>query len=338
MPTWIDLREFRKKLSFDQVLRYYGIKVNRTGEQHQGPCPLPDHSGSRESPCFSVNLERNIFQCFGCKARGNVLEFAVLMEKVSLNDGRAFRDVALKLQRELFPDEGKGKRPIGRGAQPKDEPEKKSQEVLANQPLDFELKGLDGGHPYLKSKGLTAQTIDHFGLGFCSRGVLRDRIAIPLRDATGQLIGYAGEIIDESLVPSAPRYSFPERRERDGKVLEFRRSLFLYNGFRIKSPVDDLIVVNDFASVWWLNQNGFPQAVGVMSQECSSEQIELITSTTHPLGRVWVVTSQDEERLAHSMLSGVSSQRFVRWIRLNGRTRLVDLPARELRALFALQN
>ena len=335
MPAWIDLREFRKKLHFEQVLRYYGIEINRKGEQHQGQCPLPDHGGIRDSPTFSVNLERNIFQCFGCKARGNVLEFAVLMEKVSLNDGRAFRDVALRLQRELFPDEGIERRPTGRSAEPKPTPQTKSPEVLVNQPLDFELKGLDGGHPYLKGKGLSRETISYFGLGHCSRGVLKDRIAIPLRDSSGQLVGYAGEVIDESLVPApVPRYSFPERRERDGKVLEFRRSLFLYNGCRTQSSVDELIVVEDFASVWWLFENGFRQVVGVMSHECSPEQIEHIASTVKPLGRVWIVTSQTGEQLAQSMLSAVSTRHFVRWVRLTGRKRLVDLSPDELKACF----
>src|ERR1035438_3930282 len=150
-----------------------------------------------------------------------------MMEKVSLTDGRAFRDVAVKLERELFPDEVSARPLMGREAK-KQASDAKSKEVIVNPPLDFDLKGLDGGHPYLRSKGLTHETIDHFGLGFCSRGALKDRIAIPLRESSGKLVGYAGEKIDEAIVPaSPPRYSFPERRERDGKVLEFRRSLFL---------------------------------------------------------------------------------------------------------------
>ena len=323
------------KLRFEQVLRYYGIEINRKGDQHTGRCPLPDHGGNRDSPTFSVNLERNIFQCFGCKARGNVLEFAVLMEKVSLSDGRAFRDVALKLHREFFPDEEIAKHPRAR-SQERDEPKSaKTPEAIVNPPLDFELKGLDGGHPYLKSKGLSSETISHFGLGFCSRGALKDRIAIPLRDSSGQLIGYAGEAIDESLVPSsAPRYSFPERREREGKVLEFRRSLFLYNGSRIRTPIDELVVVEDFASVWRLFESGFRQVVGVMSHECSPEQIELIASAVKPLGRVWIVTNQGSEQLAQSMLSIVSTRHFVRWVRLTGRKRLADLSPDELKACF----
>ena len=324
------------KLQFEQVLRYYGIEINRKGDQHTGRCPLPDHGGSRDSPTFSVNLERNIFQCFGCKARGNVLEFAVLMEKVSLSDGRAFRDVALKLHREFFPDEEIAKHPRARSPERNEPKSAKTPEVIVNPPLDFELKGLDGGHPYLKGKGLSSETINHFGLGFCSRGALKDRIAIPLRDSSGQLIGYAGEAIDESLVPApTPRYSFPERRERDGKALEFRRSLFIYNGSRIRSPVDEVVVVEDFASVWRLFENGFRQVVSVMSHECSPEQIELIASAVKPLGRVWLVTNQGGEQLAQSMLSETATRHFVRWVRLTGRKRLVDFSSDELKACFS---
>ena len=337
MPTWIDLREFRAKLRFEQVLRYYGIEINRKGEQHQGRCPLPDHGGSRDSPSFSANLERGIFQCFGCKARGNVLEFAVRMEKVSLTDGRAFRDVALKLQRELYPDAVNAKRPATTGKETKQSEQAMAPEMLVNQPLDFELKGLDGGHPYLKSKGLTRPTIDYFGLGFCSRGFLKDRIAIPLRDASNQLVGYAGEVIDGSLVSkAASRYSFPERRERDGKVLEFQKSLFLYNGFRIKSPCDDIIVTGEFSSVWWLHQNGFPHTVAMMGAECSRKQTELIVSMVELSGRVWVMPDMTGGRLAESLLPQISPYRFVRWVKLEGDDQPVDLSGEELKSCFGM--
>ena len=253
MPTWIDFKELREKLRFEQVLRYYGVEVIRKGEQHQGRCPVPGHGAKNDSLSFSANLERGIFQCFGCGAKGNVLEFAMLMEKVSLTDGRAFRGVAVKLQRELCPDLVSVRPWKGKPVETKQPPQSKPAEVFVNVPLDFELKGLNGDHPCLKEKNLTRETIDYFGLGFCSRGSLRDQIAIPLRNNSGALIGYAGEAIDESLVPSSrPRYSYPVKRERDGNVLGFDRSLFLYNGFRIEAPADELIIAGDFASVWWL--------------------------------------------------------------------------------------
>ena len=86
-----------------------------------------------------------------------------------------------------------------------------------------------------------------------------------------------------------PRYRLPGKRERDGKLFEFRKTLFLYNGFRFKAPVDDLCVVEGFTSVWWLNQNGLPDVVGLMGADCSERQAELIVSVVKPAGRVWLM-------------------------------------------------
>src|SRR6266851_482981 len=98
MNTWINFKTLRAKLDFEQVLRHYGVELKRKGNQHHGFCPLPNHNGKKNSPSFSANLERGIFQCFGCGAKGNVLEFAALMKNVPLEDGNALRAVALELQ------------------------------------------------------------------------------------------------------------------------------------------------------------------------------------------------------------------------------------------------
>src|SRR6266576_3030629 len=98
MANWIDFRQLRQSLNFEAVLKSYGIEIKAKGKQHHGFCPLPNHQGKRNSPSFSANLEKGIFQCFGCGAKGNVLEFAALMENVDPKNGSALRDVALKLQ------------------------------------------------------------------------------------------------------------------------------------------------------------------------------------------------------------------------------------------------
>src|SRR6266850_3677845 len=101
MSTWIDFKQLRSKLDFEQVLKHYGVEVKRKGNQHHGFCPLPKHNGKKNSASFSAHLERGIFQCFGCGAKGNVLEFAALMEKVDPQDGEALREVAFKLQQRF---------------------------------------------------------------------------------------------------------------------------------------------------------------------------------------------------------------------------------------------
>jgi len=341
MKTWIDFKALRAKLDFERVLQHYGVEVKRKGKQHHGFCPLPNHQGKKNSPSFSANLERGIFQCFGCGAKGNVLEFAAMMEKADPKDGAALHKVAGELQKQFCPELGDASPETQKN--PAKKPEKTGPEnnlpVVINAPLDFELKGLDTEHMYLKGRGFTPETIKHFGLGFCSRGLLKDRVAIPLHDMTGALIGYAGRVVDDSkITEDSPRYRFPGTRERDRKLFEFRKTLFLYNGFRFREPVDDLIVVESFTSVWWLSQNGLPNVVATMGADCSEKQAELVVSLVKPSGHAWMLTDGDPagDRHARSHFAKVSLRRFVRWVKMDEGKQPTDLSAEQLRTCFTL--
>lgn len=340
--TWIDFKALRANLDFAAVLEHYGVTVKSKGKQHHGYCPLPNHVGKRNSPSFSANLERGIFQCFGCGAKGNVLEFAALMDKVDPQDGAALREVAVKLQQRFCPglssDAPDAKAPAVVKAKPmeKTEPELP---VAVNAPLDFELQGLDATQPYLLGRGFTPETIVRFGLGYCSRGMLKSRVAIPLHDAVGALVGYAGRVVDDSTISEDnPRYRFPGERKRDGKVFEFRKTQFLYNGFRIKAPADDLVVVEGFTSVWWLNQNGLPNVVATMGADCSERQTELIAALVKPDGRVWLAPDGDAagERHAQTLLLRISPHRLVRWVRIADGKQPTDLAREQLKTCFKL--
>jgi DNA primase len=43
-------------------------------------CPFPDHSDN--SPSFGINLEKGIFQCFGCGRKGNFINLVSLIEEI----------------------------------------------------------------------------------------------------------------------------------------------------------------------------------------------------------------------------------------------------------------
>jgi DNA primase len=177
----------------------------------------------------------------------------------------------------------------------------------------------------------------YFGLGYCSRGMLKGRLAIPLHDQQGRLIGYAGRVVNDSDVSEKnPRYRFPGKRERAGKVIEFRKTRFLYNGYRFKTAVEDLIVVEGFVSVWWFHQNGFSQAVATMGSDCSDRQAELIISLAKPDGRIWIIPDGNEagERLAESLLQQLSPFRFVRWVKLENGKQPTDLTPDILQSLL----
>src|SRR5438034_11826868 len=105
MATWIDFKQLRQNLKFEVVLCHYGVELKIKGRQHQGYCPLPSHpshGGKPHSPSFSANLEKGIFQCFGCGAKGNVIDFAALMEGLDPANGEEFRKVALMLNERFL--------------------------------------------------------------------------------------------------------------------------------------------------------------------------------------------------------------------------------------------
>jgi DNA primase len=330
MNTWIDFRELRKQLDFAEVLRHYGVEVNLKGKQHHGFCPLPSHEGKRNSQSFSANVKRGIWQCFGCGGKGNVLDFAVLMEKANPENGEDVRRVAASLQAEFLGRSTLAKRQESEG-------EGKDDNAVINAPLDFELKGLAAGHAYFADRSFTADTVARFGLGYCSRGLLAGRIAIPLHDGAGKLIGYAGRLIEDSKISEeSPKYRFPGRRKRREVVYDFRKSLFLYNGYRITGPVDDLVVLEGFTGLWWLSQAGIVNIVATMGASCSEEQAEAIVSLVSPSGRVWVFTDGDNAgaRCAGEILVRVSPHRFVRWVRLTDGKQPTGFAPSELKSLF----
>jgi DNA primase len=339
MPTWIDFKELRSKLRFEDVLQHYGVEVKRRGEQHLGFCPLPGHQGNRKSPSFSANLERGIFHCFGCGAKGNTLDFAVLMSGESVDDGRGVKKVAAELRARYFPEEGRRQLKKATAAKVTEaSPNQMEINAVVNAPLDFELQGLDAEHPYLLERGFSLETVAYFGLGYCGRGSLSGRIAIPLHDRDGALIGYAGRVVDDSTISDDnPRYRLPAKREREGRVLEFRKSLFLYNGFRFKSPRENLAVVEGFPSVWWLHQNGFPCVVATMGADCSDEQAELIVALVKPGGHVWIVPDGDKagDKFAQSLFYRISPHRFVRWVKLGKDCQPTDLSLQQMRGYLA---
>lgn len=323
MHAWIDFRQLRQNLSFEAVLRHYGVEIKHKGKnQHLGFCPLPNHQGQKRSQSFSANLEKGVFQCFGCGAKGNLLEFAALMEEVDPSNGKELREVAINLQERFCPGLTSGT--SGQKPEPKQKKEAPVQPsenlpVLINAPLDFQLKDLDARHSYLLGRGFTLETIAHFGLGVASRGSLKGRVAIPLHDHEGKLVGYAGRVVDDATIrEDNPKYRFPSKRKRNGTLYEFHKSLFLYNAHQIKEPVDNLVVVEGFPSVWWLHQNGVPHVVATMGSDCSERQAELVAKLVKPDGRVWLFPDGDAagEKFAQSFLLKAAQHRFTRWVKL----------------------
>ena len=334
--NWINFKELRSKLSFLSVLEHYQIKVSEKGGQLIGFCPLPTHSGNKNSPSFSAHPEKGIFQCFGCGGKGNVLDFCVIMNGGNPKRGLDVRKTALKVSK-LFNITSNGEERNGR-APDHSARRPQAENILVNEPLNFRLKDLDPTHPYLRKRGFSREIMDKFGVGFCSKGVFSGRITIPLHNSEGELIGYAGRVIDDSKISATnPKYLFPGKRGQGEDILEFHKSLFLYNGHRFTEPLDDLIVVEGFASVWWLTQCGFPEVVALMGWSLSIEQRDLVFELTNPNGRIWLLADGDKagKQCAASLPSELAQGRFVKII-INEDKQPTDYSEQELKSLLGV--
>lgn len=348
MGNWIDFKELRERLSFADVLRHYGVELKGSATQQQFFCPLPNHNGRRRSPSFSANIEKGLFRCFGCGAKGNLIDFAVLMERADPKDGTAVRTVALKLAEAFRVQLTAERQPQQSDQSPRTDSREGvvksrvgavegSRSVLVNPPLDFELKDLDRNHPYLRAREFLPETVEHFGLGVARRGALQNHLAIPLHAPEGVLVGYASRVLDDKeITENNPRYRFPGPRERNGQRFVFQKSQFLYNEHRFVEPLDDLIVVEGFTAVWWLYQAGFTHVVALMGSDCSQQQANSIRRCLAPRGRLWILPDGDEpgSRCAASIFEKMIEGRFCRWVRLPRDSQPTDLEPAQLAELL----
>jgi len=73
----VDFAYLREQVTIEQVLQQLGCKktLHGRGPERRGPCPIHQAAGGR-SRSFSVNLHKNVFQCFHppCGAHGGALD------------------------------------------------------------------------------------------------------------------------------------------------------------------------------------------------------------------------------------------------------------------------
>lgn len=307
----IDFDALKARADFRTVLDHYGLAIVGRGDQAKIRCPFHDDD---ERPSCSVNLGKGLFHCFGagCDARGNVLDFVHRMEA---RDGAAvtIREAGLRLATICGIEIGGGKAPTmrqkargaTRGAKTAKESSRRANAVpeasgepregaggedrpghggRRNRPLGFRLT-LDPGHPYLAARGVPPAMVELFGLGFCGKGVMAGRIAIPIHDAEGGLVAYAGRWAggDEALPEGEERYKLPAG---------FRKALELFNLHRVRA-CRHLVVVEGYFGAIRLHGLRLP-AVALMGGSASEEQVVLLRAHCPALRHVTVMLDGDE--------------------------------------------
>ena len=293
---FVDFKAIKAAITMEQLLQHYGIldQFKRTGDSLNGPCPI--HKGSNPTQ-FRVSTTKNIWNCFSdCEHGGNTLDFITKMEKCSIHAAALKAIEWFNLNPEAMTasdDKAEATEPKASAPAPKPAPKPATtpkftpENNVPNAPLKFRLDKLERTHPYLtEQRGLTPETIVDFGIGFCSKGMMADRIAIPIHNAKGEVVAYAGRFVGEP-PEGTPKYKLPAG---------FRKSQELFNIDRaIKEPADQpLAIVEGFFDAMKLHQHGCRKVVALMGSTLSAAQEELIRQHTNSHSHVIVMLDEND--------------------------------------------
>ncbi len=274
------------------------VELRKAGINHKGLCPFH----AEKSPSFIVSPSRQSYHCFGCGAHGNALRF--LTEHNGLPFMDAVRDLAQQAGLQL-PQERSTPQELALMAQQREQRASLG-DVLTHAAAHYRqaLKGTPRAVDYLKSRGLTGDIAQQFGLGYAPEGWrslagvfpryddpqlvesglvivqdetqagaeqkrydrFRDRIMFPIRSVRGDIIGFGGRVLDRG----EPKYlNSPE-------TPLFHKGQELYGLFEARQALRArgyALVVEGYMDVVALAQSGFANAVATLGTACSAEHV-----------------------------------------------------------------
>ncbi len=115
----------------------------------------------------------------------------------------------------------------------------------------------------MQALGVSAETCQAFGAGYAPKGILRGRLAIPVRDRDGTLLAYCGRAVrDES-----PRLTFPNG---------FDPAAVIFNVDRIAAG--ELYLVRDPLAVLVAQENGIDNVVAFLTDGIAAQQLEMLAA------------------------------------------------------------
>jgi DNA primase len=291
------IREIRERASITEVVSDV-VAIKRRGRSATGLCPFH----SEKTPSFTVSEERGFFHCFGCGEHGDVFSFVMKTQSVPFPE--AVRIVAERFGLPVPTDVGSAPR---RRSEPL---------VVVNQAAAAYFRHQLGGpagarcRAYLAERGVTADAIARYGLGFApgggemlvralradgqslddaaTAGLLgrrddgrfydrfRDRLMFPIHDLAGRVIAFGGRILPGTPVTGdtpPPKYlNGPESPV-------FKKGQTLYGLGLARDAIrarDRVIVVEGYLDVIALAQAGIGEVVAPLGTALTADQLRVL--------------------------------------------------------------
>lgn len=221
------VEQIKERLGVVEVISQY-LKLERAGINYKACCPFHQE----KTPSFIVSPTRGSWHCFGCGKGGDIISFVEEIEGVDFVG-------ALKV---LAPQAGIELQVFNRQ---ENEVEQRLYQLLEKAAAFFaaELGRQQGVQDYLAARGLKAETIKRFRLGFAPAGWrhvsdylnaggfsdveieragllvkpatgagtkgsrfyerFRERVMFPLADPSGRIVGFTGRVFGESAAANA---------------------------------------------------------------------------------------------------------------------------------------
>lgn len=287
-----ELEEIKNKVDIVEYIGKY-VPLKQAGRNFKGCCPFHNE----KTPSFMVSPEKQIYHCFGCGKGGDVFTFTEEIEGVDF--ATALKELAEKAGVKL-PE---------RSRAPKEPTDKLFD--INEQACNLYVKEL--GKPenkkvlrYLLDRGMTAETIDTFRLGFAPQagdlvvkelsaigydkadllksGIAKERngrlvdqffnrITFPIMNAGGRVVGFTARVLDNSI----PKYvNTPE-------TPIYHKSQVLFGFDKAKEQIrkqDHVIVVEGQMDAIFSYQAGVKNVVASSGTALAETQLDLIKRFT----------------------------------------------------------
>ncbi len=267
------------------------VELKKKGSNYMCCCPFHNE----KSPSFSVSHSKQFYHCFGCGVSGDAIKFLQEFDRLS------FVEAVEQLAKTLgltVPYEG--------GQKPQPLVQKKGATELLDKLATFykhQLHNHQKAQKYLASRGFSKNTLERYDIGFVPEGWqhaeaalgnqpqnrallieagmlieksggypydrFRNRIMFPIRNRSGQVIGFGGRSIDDQ----TPKYlNSPE-------TYLFHKGSELYGLFEAQKAIRDsaqMIIVEGYADVLALAEHDILTGVATLGTAATSEHIKLL--------------------------------------------------------------
>jgi DNA primase len=313
------------------------VVLKRAGSVYKGLCPFH----AEKTPSFIVTPDRESWRCFGCGEGGDIFTF--LMRRDGIDFREALSRLAEKAGVELSAQTAKEDRHRRRLREALEAANAWYREVLLQAPQ------AERARTYLEERGLTAETLERFGIGYAptswdaltrrlagrgftedellaaglaspsSRGGVidkfRGRIIIPIRDASGRAVGLGGRIMPGA---EGPKYL----NSPAGPLFDKSRTLYGLDLAKAAIRREKLtVIVEGYTDVMAAHQAGFANVVASLGTALTRGQIELATRYADGIALAYDVDLAGEAATQRGLLEELGPDQSV------SKVRVVRIPA-----------